>query len=173
MPLTAAMAVLMALLCAAPGLAQRSANAPTESGQLLEAGIAGILARKGFTILRHGDWNEAEMHRKPQPKFLVTDVPYKSIYGHKARMEFLMIDGARQILIEAKRQGSSGSTDEKLPYVYLNALANLPERAMILVMSGKGWKGGAVKWIRGKAEETDGFYVITVDEFIEWVRLEF
>lgn len=112
------------------------------------------------------------MYREAHPKYLVTNVPYKSIYGHKARMEFLLIDGKRQFLIETKRQNFSGSTDEKLPYVYQNALANLPGREMILVMSGKGWKAGAVKWIRGKAEETDGFYAMNVDEFIEWVRRE-
>ena len=83
-------------------------------------------------------------------------------------MEFLLIHGDRQILIESKRQKSQGSTDEKLPYVYLNALKNLPEREMILIMGGNGWKPGAVKWIRKKAGETDGFQAMTLDEFITW-----
>jgi len=29
------------------------------------------------------------------------------------------------------------------------------------------------KWIHGKADETDGLYVMSIDEFIKWVRREF
>lgn len=152
-----------------PSDALQETGSAGQTGKALEDAIEGILQGKGFTIVPSKDWSEARLHTLEQPKFLIKRAPYKSIYGHRARMEFLLIFGDRQVLIESKHQKWAGSTDEKLPYIYQNALINLPEREMILVMGGQGWKKGAVKWIRKKADETDGFRVMTLDEFIAWV----
>jgi len=163
----------LSLLClflalTTPLHALKGNSSPGTAGKALENTIEGILRSKGFTIIPSSQWNEARLHRTTHPKFLIKNVPYKSIFGHRARMEFLLIFGDRQILIESKRQKWSGSTDEKLPYIYQNALLNLPDQEMILVMGGHGWKKGAVKWIRKKADETNGFQVMTLDEFISW-----
>ena len=146
---------------------------PSVTGKAFEDAIEGILRLKGFVVVAYSDWREAEIHRAKHPKFLIKRVPYKSIFGHRAFMEFLLIHGERQILIESKHQKWNGSTDEKLPYIYLNALKNLPEREMILVLSGNGWKPGAVEWIRRKADETDGFFVMSLDEFVRWASRVF
>ncbi|MCR9080138.1 MAG: hypothetical protein NXH78_13660 [Hyphomonadaceae bacterium] len=101
---------------------------------------------------------------------MIQNVPYVSIYGHDARIEFLFLHRGRQILIEAKRQESSGSTDEKLPYVFANAEANIAQgREFLLILEGEGWKRGARKWISDKAEQTDGFSVITSEAFEAWL----
>ena len=160
--------ICLFLLLPAPSHALKGTDTPTSAGKTFEDAIEGILRGKGFNVLPYSEWNEADLHKSKHPRFLIKKVPYKSIYGHKARMEFLLIDGKRQILIEVKRQKWQGSTDEKLPYIYQNALINLPNREMILIIGGNGWKPGAVKWIREKARQTTGFQVMTLDEFIRW-----
>lgn len=121
---------------------------------------AGFVAH-GFRVIPFKEWNEAELYRNPDARIVVTDAPYKSIYDHRAVIEFLIIIGGRQILLETKEQSSRGSTDEKLPYVYENARANIPEREFALLAAGDGWKQGAIAWIQKKAKETPGFYVFT------------
>ena len=148
----------------------RNAN---ESGALLEGAIRGVLTSKGFRFVAGAQWSESLAYGEDLPRFVVTDAPYQTIYGGRKKIEFLVISGDRQILIESKRQAQSGSTDEKLPFVYENALANLPERETVLVMSGEGWRPGASSWIRARAAATDGFYVFTPDEFIAWIAATF
>lgn len=104
------------------------------------------------------------------PLIAVTDAPYSSIYGGRTTIEFLLIVGERQILLEVKRQTASGSVDEKLPYVFANARANWPEREFVLVLDGDGWREGAVAWIRARAAEVQGFTVLSPEEFGPWLR---
>jgi len=143
------------------------------SGLGLEDRIEATLADTGFEIIPYADWDEARLYESEHPRLVVLDPPYTSIYGHRARIEFRVIDGARQILIEAKRQNVPGSTDEKLPYVFQNALANISDDvAFVLVMEGDGWKPGAVVWIRAQADATEGFDVFTFGEFQDWAARE-
>ncbi len=150
-----------------PGYAQ-SPNA-SGSGLVLEQRIQNDLEAAGYEIIAAKDWDEARLYRTQDPRFVILDAPYRSIYGHRARIEFLIIKGSRQILVEAKRQYSSGSVDEKLPYVYLNAVNNLPERQFVLVLDGDGFKPGAIDWIKARAEETDGFSVMGPNELVDWL----
>jgi len=152
---------------------QSQGGRANQSGLGLEDRIEAALADTGFEIIRYADWNEARLYESDHPRFVVLDPPYTSIYGHRARIEFRVIDGARQILIEAKRQNVAGSTDEKLPYVFHNALANIETGVeFVLVMEGAGWKPGAVIWIRAQADATDGFDVFTFSEFEDWAARE-
>lgn len=113
------------------------------------------------------DWNEARLYENPDLRIVVKNAPYSTIYGHRSRIEFLVILGAeRQIIVEAKRQSTSGSTDEKFPYVYLNAVKNIPDREYVLVLDGNGWKEEALDWINAKAAETRWFYVLDAPFFI-------
>ena len=45
-----------------------------------------------------------------------------------------------RIRIECKWQQSSGSVDEKLPYLFLNAKDCMPEKDIMIIIDGKGWK---------------------------------
>jgi hypothetical protein len=42
------------------------------------------------------------------------------------------------VRIECKWQQSAGSVDEKLPYLYLNAIESMPEDHVIIVYGGGG-----------------------------------
>jgi len=163
-----AMALLL-LLCAGHARADGRDGAE-KAGRAFEHEIQGILERAGFTVIASSDWNEATLYKTPTPRIVVTNAPYVSIYGHRARIEFLIISGQRQILCEVKHQATEGSADEKMPFIYETARANLGEREYIFVMGGDGWKPGAVTWIRRKAKKTPGFKVFNRDEFAAWVK---
>jgi len=156
-----------------PGQTQTTelAEAPTavESGLSLEGCIEADLAAAGFRIIPNREWREAILYETTDPRIVILDAPYRSIYGHKAKIEFLILLGTRQILVEAKRQRVPGSVDEKLAYVYLNALNAIPEREFVLVVEGEGFKPEALAWIRAKARETLGFTVLGPDELIDWL----
>lgn len=141
------------------------------SGQALEDEIEEELRQHGFEIIRAKDWNQTEFDDAPNLRKVILDAPYASIYGHKARIEFLLLLSGRRILIETKRQKTSGSTDEKLPYVFANAKTNIAlGQEFILVLDGPGWKKGAIKWIEERAAETEGFSVLTRSAFLLWLE---
>ena len=148
-------------------------NLASASGASLEEAIEGKFRERGVEILRARDWRESRLYEDPMLTVVVLDAPYTSIFGHRAKMEFLLIHNGRQTLIEAKRQRTSGSTDEKLPYVFENAKKNIAlERKLLLVMDGDGWKPGAKDWIKARALETPGFAVVDFDEFDRWLDQE-
>ena len=129
--------------------------------------MGAIFRIKGWDVIPVRDWREARLYEEPD----LLNAPYLSIYGHRARIEFLVLHQGRQILIEAERQKTPGSTDEELPYVFANAEINIKQgREFLLVMDGDGWKSGALKWVYTKADQTDGFTVIELGEFDDWLR---
>ena len=142
------------------------------SGREFEDRIQTLLEERGYRIIPRRDWNEAILYREEDPRIVVLDAPYRSIYGHRTHIEFLLIAGERQILIETKHQASSGSVDEKLPYVYMNALANMPDREFVLVLSGDGWKDGAIAWAEARGADTEGFDVFRPEAFESWLEAE-
>lgn len=78
---------------------------------------------------------------------VVRAYPFISVYGTPAAVEFVVTQGREpQFTVEVKHQNVSGSVDEKLPYVLLNALYQWPTPAGVLVLSGDHWAG-----TRGKA----------------------
>ncbi len=151
----------------------RATENASVSGLDFEAAIEELFRSKGFCIIGSQSWQEDDLYRFKNLRMVIRNAPYVSIYHHRARIEFLIIAGERQILVETKRQNVPGSVDEKLPYVYLNALANIPEREFALVLDGTGWKQDAVKWVRARAAETDGFDVFTPDTFSAWISQNF
>ena len=140
------------------------------SGGSLERRLALKFKAANFEIIRYKDWRESLLYTTRKPRFVILDAPYQSVFGHRAKIEFLVIINNRQILVEAKRQMVAGSVDEKLAYVYLNAVHNIPNRDYVLVMEGHGFKPEAQDWIRRMARSTDGFTVLTFSDFDDWLR---
>lgn len=145
------------------------------SGKSFEGAIRGALEEKGFITVTNSLFQKHPKRYAEIDRLLITNAPYPTIYRHTGRMEFLIRtrQPKRYILLNAKRQTVAGSVDEKFPYLYMNALHNLPQRETMIVAYGNGWKQGAMDWLKSKADETPGFYVFSYDEFITWLQDNF
>lgn len=93
----------------------------------------------------------------------------KSIYGTRRIVDFLvqLPDYPEGLVLQIKYQTSPGSVDEKYPYENACILAN--ERPTAILLSGSGYKRGAVEWLKGRVEENP--YLVTVlEEVGEFAR---
>ncbi|MEM7184029.1 MAG: PD-(D/E)XK nuclease superfamily protein [Spirochaetota bacterium] len=123
------------------------------TGNLLEQTVRLVLQDKGFSLVRYRDWE-----KKPDSfgnELLLANVPFTTVYGHKGNTEFLLISQEYNIRarIECKWQQSSGSVDEKLPYLYLNCIEAMPEEHVIVLIDGDGFKEGAIRWLKQAVAE--------------------
>lgn len=171
--MTVMASILVALLIPCvpmPASPQSSGAKANLEGQGLEKRIENVLRESGFEIIAGRTWRESILYERTSPRIVVRKAPYKSLYGGRATIEFLLIIGDRQVLVETKRQRSGGSFDEKLAYVYLTAKANLVEREYVLVMAGNGWRDEARSWIEAQARTTPGFTVLRDNQFAAWLQ---
>jgi hypothetical protein len=153
----------------------------TASGGTLESTIKGVMSSKGFRVVKYCDWKKRPTAYGDE--LLLTTVPYDTIYGEKGRTEFLLISAKYKITarIECKWQQGSGSVDEKLPYLYLNCIETMPETHIIIVIDGRGWKAGAIPWLKDAvtkkkyttAPSTKVIEVFSLSEFMAWANTTF
>jgi hypothetical protein len=150
----------------------------TSTGNTMEQTVIAVLKSKGFRCISHREWEKAPHNYGSE--LLLTNVPYRSIYEHNGRTEFLLKSAKYhlEIRIECKWQQTSGSVDEKLPYLYLNCVEAMPEQEIIIVIDGNGWKQGAIKWLKdavtekkyvGKKDKTI-IHVFRLNEFLTWAN---
>ena len=169
------LACLVAVIPAASSLAGTSGFNANESGHLFESSIMGALKAKGFVVVPYSQWAQDRQGYEHVRRLVLRNVPYRSIYAHNGRIEFLL--KAKEfdcdILIQSMRQSRSASVDEKLPYVWHNARLNYPQRDTILIVIGTGWKPGPLQWARAQTHTTEGFSVMTFEEFLGWVAQTF
>ena len=118
------------------------------TGTQLEKAVQTVLSGKGFQIEMFRKWKmNPENYGK---ELLLKNVPFTTIYGHGGNTEFLLLSEKHnlQIRIECKWQQSAGSVDEKLPYLYLNTIEAMPEKDIMILIDGDGFKQGAKTWLR-------------------------
>jgi hypothetical protein len=148
------------------------------SGRVLEAQVQALFERHGFTVIKYRDWNE-QRESYSDTDLLVCGVPYTSIYGHKAKTEFVAISKRLGLnaRIECKWQQSAGSVDEKFPYLYLNCVFAMEEPLVIVVVDGGGAKPQALAWLKQAAKRRDfipnentekAVEVLSLAEFTAW-----
>ncbi len=118
------------------------------TGNQLEKAVQTVLSDKGFEIVMYREWKRHP--EKYSKELLLKNVPFITIYGHNGNTEFLLLSEKYnlKIRIECKWQQSAGSVDEKLPYLYLNTIEAMPEKEIIILIDGNGFKAGAKKWLR-------------------------
>lgn len=102
-------------------------------------------------------------------KFVIRNSSYKTIYKQKGRSTFYVIDMTKNIRmrIEIKIQNTSGSVDEKFPYLYLNA-ATSHDADVLIILDGGGYKYSAKQWLENKIEEK---WLITGDKEIKLLNV--
>jgi len=160
----------------------KKAKRTTASGNLLEQTVKTVCRQKGFKIVKYKDWSKNP--KKYGEELLLTHVPYETIYKHPGKTEFLL-KSARyglEIRIECKWQQVAGSVDEKLPYLYLNSLEAMPEKHIVVVIDGTGWKAGAIPWLKEAAANRKyttsataqkKIEVLSLTEFMTWANTVF
>lgn len=123
------------------------------SGNLLETTVKTVLTAEGFELVKYRDWEKNK--EKYGDEILLENVPFDTIYNHKGKTEFLLKSKKYNlnIRIECKWQQVSGSVDEKLPYLYLNAIEAMPENTVMILIDGKGWKHGAKEWLKKSVKQ--------------------
>lgn len=146
-------------------------------GNLLEKTVQEIFLSKGFQLVKYNEWKDRlDLFGK---ELLLTNAPYTSVYGHRGTTEFLAISERHNFTmrIECKWQQSPGSVDEKLPYLYLNAVEAMPEDWIVIIIDGGGFKDGAIAWLRDSAEKrkytsgtTKKIQVFSLAEFMAWAN---
>jgi len=126
------------------------------SGKKFEKRIASLLEAHGFHVDLHsgykGNKNELKLRKG---RIGLRQPPYTTLYGGSGRSDFVLIapELAEDVWIETKRMSVSGSLDEKLPHMFLNALAAIPSKHVIIIMDGNGWREGGVQWIRAAVND--------------------
>jgi len=150
-----------------------------KTGNLLEGTVRNILVEKGFEIVKHKDWLKNNLFLGKE--LLIQNVPYTTIYNHKGKTEFLLKSEAYnfEARIECKWQQVAGSVDEKLPYLYLNCIEAMPEKNIIILIDGEGWKAGSIQWLKDAAKnapyptstaKSKNIQVFSLTEFMTWAN---
>ncbi|MDR1912773.1 MAG: hypothetical protein LBQ52_10585 [Helicobacteraceae bacterium] len=151
------------------------------SGSQLEEAVKTVLIAKGFELVGYSQW--VKNPKNYSDELLLKNVPFKSIYGHIGKTEFLLISKRRdmKIRIECKWQQTSGSVDEKLPYLYLNVIEAMPEQTIMILIDGKGWRDGAIKWLENAAakrkyvaeQNAKEIMIFKIVDFFAWANKTF
>ncbi|MHB9291449.1 hypothetical protein Holit_00525 [Hollandina sp. SP2] len=140
---------------------------------------------KGFEIAMFREWERRK--EAYSEDLLLKHCPFKNIYNHDGYTEFLLYSKTYQgpkgaIRIECKWQQSSGSVDEKFPYLYLNFIEAMPEKELVIIVDGNGARSGAVSWLKNAAKykkytsgvnEDKEVRVFSLTEFIQWANNTF
>jgi hypothetical protein len=154
------------------------------TGSVAESTIRGVLMGRGYVEYGVQEALEAEpeaeqtamfrdFSRRARPaRLFVAQFPIgHSIYGLPLNADF-WIRGApgypNGLAIEVKWQQSTGSVDEKFPYLVFNIQQCYPCPALVIA-DGGGQRPGAIQWLRSQVEgNLLGVYSVT--EFLVWAN---
>lgn len=146
-------------------------------GHVFEQMMVPVFEANGFAVMYEREYRKLDI--KPE-RCVLRNAPYTTIYGHPGRTEFVIVCGSRRVRVEAKHMGSAGSVDEKIPYMLLNGIESYPEKEVVFVLDGSGWKKGALQWLRDRISEGWMGYreigkeirMMTISEFMDWFNRE-
>ncbi len=122
-----------------------------DAGKAQEQAIADILESIGYILVPQNQFNAFIYHEKPiySRQYYIG----KGIYDTDIKCDFILYNPRKHkdcLIIESKNQNSTGSVDEKLPYLVHNINDKYTHKA-IVVIDGAGFKKGAIHWIRLQA----------------------
>lgn len=152
------------------------------SGNQLELAVKTVLVAKGFQLVKYRVWEKNKVAYGNE--LLLMNVPFTTIYNHQGNTEFLLLSEkySLEIRIECKWQQSSGSVDEKLPYLYLNSIEAMPESRIIILIDGAGWKKGSIQWLKDAVSNNKYTHseeikkeiaIFTLTDFFTWANTTF
>lgn len=156
--------------------------AANRNGKVMEKAILSAFEEHGFRVFRYVEVRDKPSKVDGLDRYVLKNVPYTSIYGSsRCRTEYVIHYEDRAIRVECKWQSSSGSVDEKFPYLWRNAVEQYPESEIILLVDGDGYRECARNWLQTMIAENDGDYesrgkdieLMTLTEFLKWFNEEF
>ncbi|MEH2027436.1 PD-(D/E)XK nuclease superfamily protein [Nostoc sp.] len=146
------------------------------SGNVLEKTVEGTLLGHGYVQVGFGLPKKQRLgcllSSNTIPKRYARQVYIGAgIYGSYIYVDFYII-GATSVssglIIECKWQQSSGSVDEKLPYLNLNIQNCYPAQAVVLI-DGGGMKPQAVSWLGKQVGFNQNLLSVhNLSSFIAW-----
>ena len=157
-------------------------GAANRNGKAVERALLPVFAGCSFTVLSAKDAEKHPDKVNGISRYVLTNVPYVSIYGSKSsKTEYVICAENRRIRVELKFQATSGSVDEKYPYMLLNGIYAYPEKEVIFLVDGGGYKAGARQWLQAQIDGNwldykgmgKDIQLINLGEFIVWFMKEF
>lgn len=138
------------------GVNMMSGDPANSSGKTFESVVSGLISGKGIDFT-------------PQ-----ATLPVFSCFGKRVRVDVLIEPCDRVpagLIIEAKWQDSTGSAEEKLPYLVMN-IKNAYPYPTIIVIDGSGLTRGSIEWIKAQVDHDKLLHVFSIKEFISWCNRE-
>ena len=146
-------------------------------GKLLEMMIRTTMIPLGFEEIPKNNLRHSCMFRGK--RLLIKNTDYIGLYGTPGRHEWTIVDEKHTYTVECKKQDTSGSVDEKLPFITRTFSDKPSEDYFLLIYYGdhftKSDRGiAAIKWVRAEAERLckefhpRKFMVFTVEQFTDF-----
>lgn len=140
-----------------------------KTGDFLEKYIEFALNTRKYTHVENSKFIPA-MYLK-QPIYARKLRMGTNIYGLGSEFDFVIYHPEKHpegFIIEVKWQQSTGTVDEKFPYLVLNIQTKYPYKTMI-VLDGGGYRKGAETWIKSQVG-MNLTHVLNMKEFQTWVN---
>ncbi len=154
------------------------------TGSVAESTVRGVLTGRGYAELSAQQASAAEplaeqtamfrdFGRPVRPaRLFVAQYPIgPSIYALPLNADFWVYGAPlfpRGLAIEVKWQQSTGSVDEKFPYLVHNIKECYPCPALVIA-DGGGQRPGALQWLRDQAGD-NLLAVFSLSEFLAWAN---
>ncbi len=132
--------------------------------QQLESFVANILEERGYTFVERNKF--FPMCKKQQAIYTKKCEVGTNIYKKKRTVAFALYHPDLYpdcLVIQCRRQGMSGTVDEKYPFDVLNI--NQGEYDAIIILGGGGYAPGAYQWLKKQAGTSRLKHVFNQDEF--------
>lgn len=157
-------------------------NMANATGSGLERFVIDSVAIHGVRPVPYRQWSKSAPGTHGE-EVLIRHFPYTSIYGAEGKTEFLLKSRrlGHDVRIECKWQQTAGSVDEKYPYLYLNCVECMPEKEVIILIDGGGYREQALQWLKEAVSERKyqdvrnpkTIHVFQMGDFQRWANRAF
>lgn len=140
------------------------------TGTVLEKFIADRLTERGYALLHAKKFEQGRYLEQPIYARRFNIGP--NLYGSPLFCDFILYHVDKWptgLIIESKWQQSTGSVDEKFPFLVENIKQRYPSQTIVL-LDGNGYRKGAEKWLREQSGSGNLIHVFTMSEFQKWVN---
>ena len=149
-------------------MSKSSGTIANANGSNLESFIERLLIQHGYEFIAKKEFEAAICIKQPiyTKQFCIGT----SIYETLLYCDFILYHPNKYplcLVIESKWQQSSGSVDEKYPFLVLN-IKKSPYKT-VLLLDGQGYKPQAEKWLRNQIDDKL-LHVFNMVEFQKWTN---